>query len=81
MADAGCKNCNKAVIWAETSNGKNILLEEVQSKHLRLDGSGRLMLGGYRVRTVIKGQAVWATEADKKLLRPLYICHWDRCKK
>lgn len=82
---ARCKECEKEISWAETTFGKSIALDEVKdTKKVTETRHGWVMFasGGQiaRVRTVVKGKEAWATPADLKLLRPLYVCHWDTCK-
>lgn len=76
---AYCNDCNQEITWAETQNGKNIALEVVDSKKVTSDGSDRLWSNGYRVHTVVKGKDALANPTDRKLLRPLYLCHFDTC--
>lgn len=75
-----CKNCEKSIIWAETLNGKNMALDSISAKIEPEVRAGSLFVGGLRVYTVVKGKATLAIPNDMKLLRPLFTCHWDKCK-
>ena len=64
---AKCTKCEKEIRWVITPAGKSIPLDPEPVKN------GRYV--------VPKGDnAKIATDADRRLLRPTFACHWDNCR-
>lgn len=64
---ASCRTCEDPIEWGELPSGKMIALEPAPA------GAAE------RLFTLVKGKARPATADDRRLHRPLYVCHWDRC--
>jgi len=66
---ATCRDCAHEVLWGELPTGKKIALEPASLKQP----------AGLRTFVLLKGMATVATDQDRRLHRPLYVCHWDAC--
>jgi hypothetical protein len=62
---AACRSCEALIIWAETTTGKRMPLDE------RPSAKGNLVFVG--------GVARAATDDDRRLHRPLYTSHFATC--
>lgn len=62
---ATCRSCEALIIWAETTNGKRMPIDE------RPTAKGNLVY--------VSGEARAATDDDRRLKRPLYTSHFATC--
>jgi hypothetical protein len=62
---AKCDDCEAEVRWALSRSGKRMMMNAEPSD------DGRYV--------IMKDETRLATDVDRRLLRPLFSCHWDVC--
>jgi hypothetical protein len=68
---ATCRDCDGYVIWADR-DGNNVPFNPWNP------GTGAKKIG-LKFYVIINGKARRSTNEDERLLRDLYLCHFDIC--